>query len=77
MVLALRNSEATEKIWPGNEFELEYRITLAHDGSINTLETEMFVENTGSTPLHFTCALHNYIAVSHIDQAKIHGLGGQ
>ena len=33
-------------------------------------------ENTGSTPLHLSEALHTYYAVSHVEQVHIEGLAG-
>ncbi len=56
------------KKW-GYDFEAEYTVTLSNVG----LEAKMTVTNTGSVPMPFSFAFHNYFATSNIDEVRLFG----
>ena len=70
-VLVLRDDATTRGLWP-HQFFLRL--------SIQVLERQLHLElsclNTGTTPFDFTSALHTYLAVTDIGQAKVLGLEG-
>lgn len=72
LVLGLKDSAATRQWWP-QAFEAMLLIEL----SPGALQVELAVRNTDSQPLCFTGALHTYLAVSDVGQARLLGLGGQ
>jgi len=72
LTLALTDSEATRRWWP-QAFAARLRVGLTP----NALRVGLAVENTGSQPMAFTGALHTYLAVSDVAQARLLGLGGQ
>ncbi len=69
---ALQDDAATRAIWP-HGFELRFTVRLRPGG----LQLALAVTNTGAQPLSFTGALHTYLAVEAIEQARLAGLGGQ
>jgi len=72
LTLQLNDSEATRCWWP-QAFSARLRVLLMP----NTLRVGLEVENTDQQPLAFTGALHTYLAVSDVAQARLTGLGGQ
>lgn len=40
------------------------------------LYTKFHVKNTDAKPFDFTLALHSYYALSHVSNARLHGLSG-
>lgn len=72
LTLCLRDSEATCAYWP-QAFEARLRVDLAP----GSLQITLSVRNTDSRPLDFSGALHSYLAVDDIAEAKLEGLQGQ
>lgn len=72
LVLGLSDSAATRQWWDPS-FEALLLIELTP----GALQVELAVRNTDSKPLSFTGALHTYLAVSDVAQARLLGLGGQ
>jgi len=70
--LHLHDSEATRILWP-QAFEATLEITL----SPGSLQLTLVVRNTDTRPLHFTGALHTYLAVDDVAQVCLDGLQGQ
>ncbi|MBJ7421115.1 MAG: D-hexose-6-phosphate mutarotase [Rhodoferax sp.] len=68
----LSANDSTRAMWPA-EFEARLRVDLLPEQLCVTLE----VRNLGTQALHFTGALHSYLAVSDIAQVRLTGLGGQ
>jgi glucose-6-phosphate 1-epimerase len=71
LVLSLRDNAATHAIWP-HAFELRLTVTLAP----GCLRVALDVENTGAVPWSFAAALHTYLQVDDIAQARLLGLQG-
>ena len=71
-VFALTDSAATSAQWP-HRFAAHLMVEVA-DGS---LRVELAVCNTGSEAWDFTTALHTYLRVNGIAQARLQGLDGQ
>lgn len=69
--LVLTESEYTLKMWP-TKFKAVYTVSLHGDD----LRTSFRVINTDAQPFDFTAALHSYIEVLHVGQAKVLGLKG-
>jgi len=72
LCFGLSADDSTRAIWPA-EFEARLRVDLQPGQLCVTLE----VRNLGTQALHFTGALHSYLAVSDIAQVHLSGLGGQ
>jgi len=70
-VLALRDDEATRTLWP-HAFRLQLTVALAP----RQLRVAIDVTNTGGAPLSFALALHSYLRVDDIAQARLEGLRG-
>jgi len=70
-VLNLSDDTTTRNLWP-HKFTLSLRIKIIG----RELLMELSCLNTGTTPFDFTGALHTYLALSDIDQAKVLGLEG-
>jgi glucose-6-phosphate 1-epimerase len=70
-VLVLRDDDGTRLLWP-HSFELQLRIHITG----RQLHLALSCLNTGTTPFDFTSALHTYLAVTDIGQAKVLGLEG-
>jgi glucose-6-phosphate 1-epimerase len=68
----LAADDHTRAIWP-QEFKAQLRVTLTP----GQLQVTLSVDNQGPTPLSFSGALHTYLAVDDIAQARLSGLGGQ
>ena len=72
LTLRLTSSEATRVFWqPSFEATLTLRLRPA------SLQMTLGVRNTGEAPLHFTGALHTYLAVNDIGAVQLDGLRGQ
>ncbi|MDP9898544.1 D-hexose-6-phosphate mutarotase [Variovorax ginsengisoli] len=71
LVFVLEDDEATRAVWP-EAFQARLTVTLAP----GVLRLTLAVTNTGTTPWHFTGALHSYLAVDDIAQAQLEGLQG-
>ena len=71
-VFALNDSAATSAQWP-HRFAAHLTVELS-DGS---LRVELAVRNTGADAWDFTTALHTYLRVHDIAQARLQGLDGQ
>lgn len=68
---ALAASPATRAIWP-----VDFRATVTvHVGGAR-LSVALGVENTGSSPFSFTCALHSYLRVRNVAEISVLGLQG-
>lgn len=70
--LRLPSGPVTQAIW-AQAFDARLAITLTPGG----LRVTLNVDNTDALPLAFTGALHTYLAVDDITQARLTGLGGQ
>ena len=70
-VLSLSDDTTTRNLWP-HQFTLSLRIKIIG----RELLMELSCLNTGTTSFDFTGALHTYLALSDIDQAKVLGLEG-
>lgn len=71
VALALRDDPATRAVWPG-VFAARLELQLAP----GRLRIAFTLENTGAAPWSFTCALHSYLRVDDIAQARLEGLQG-
>jgi glucose-6-phosphate 1-epimerase len=68
--MCTESDESTRRWWPG-EFRLIHRATFGPE-----LSLELLVCNTGRTLLRFEEALHAYLRVGDIHQARLQGLDG-
>ncbi|MFM6992164.1 MAG: D-hexose-6-phosphate mutarotase [Rhodoferax sp.] len=68
----LVSSPSTQAFWP-QQFEATVRVLLTP----GALTVTLWVRNTDSKPLEFSGALHTYLAVDQIEQARLTGLQGQ
>jgi glucose-6-phosphate 1-epimerase len=71
VTLVLTDTEDTRGLWP-NSFRLELTVCLAP----LRLDMELYAENTGDRAWAFSAALHTYLAVSDIGNARLQGLEG-
>ena len=71
LALSLNDNAATRQWWD-QSFEARLLIELTP----GALTVELAVRNTDTKPLAFTGALHTYLAVSDVAQARLLGLGG-
>lgn len=71
LVLSLRDNAATHAIWP-HAFELRLSVTLTP----GCVRVALDVENTDAEPWAFAAALHTYLRVDDIAQARLLGLQG-
>jgi glucose-6-phosphate 1-epimerase len=70
-VLHLRDSAQTWRLWQ-HPFEAELRVEVG--GS--ALEIQLSVRNSGPQALSFTAALHTYLRIHRLDEARVRGLRG-
>ena len=70
-VLVLRDSAQTREWWP-HGFTARLVVTLTEGG----LRTELTAQNTGDSAWDFTMALHSYLRIPDIAQARLEGLDG-
>lgn len=66
---SLADSEATRALWP-HRFAADLTVSV---GGMR-LDVELTIENTGDAPFDFTAALHTYLRVDDIAQARLLGL---
>lgn len=71
LVMRLNDSAATRQWW-SQAFEARLMVELKP----GALQIELAVRNTDTCPLEFTGALHTYLAVNDVAQARLLGLGG-
>ncbi len=69
--LVLEDDPQTRALWPH-----AFRLTLTAALAPGHLTVRLAVENHGTAPFAFTCALHTYFAVADIRQTTVHGLAG-
>lgn len=69
--LQLRDSPASRALWP-HAFLLDLDLHC----SGNTLRMELSAHNSGDTAFEFTVALHTYLQVADVSQARLQGLKG-
>lgn len=72
LALSLADSPETRAHWP-QAFEARLLVQLTP----GALQVELVVRNTDTTPLAFTGALHTYLAVDNVAQARLQGLQGR
>ena len=72
MDFKLAANAQTQTMWP-QTFIAILRVSLAP----HQLQITLQVNNTDTQPLHFTGALHTYLAVQHIAHTQLTGLQGQ
>jgi glucose-6-phosphate 1-epimerase len=71
LTLALGSDERSMALWP-HAFELELSVAL--EGQ--RLDIELEVTNTGHASFAFTAALHTYVRVKEVENARLEGLYG-
>ena len=71
-VFALTDSAATSAQWP-HRFAAHLTVEVTAD----SLRVELAVRNTGTETWDFTTALHSYLRVNGVTQARLQGLDGQ
>lgn len=71
-VLTLSDSAATRAQWPHH-----FCVQLAVEISDGSLRVTLSVRNTGSQAWQFTTALHTYLRINDLEQARVLGLSGQ
>jgi len=71
VVLALRDDAATRALWP-HAFRAQLSVTLAP----HSLRIALAVDNMGSEPWSFAAALHSYLRVDDVTEARLEGLQG-
>lgn len=69
--LRLEDNEATRKVWP-HAFALELTVRIAG----RRMDIELACENTGTDAFEFTAALHTYLRLDDLVDARLHGLQG-
>lgn len=69
--LSLRDNEATRALWP-HAFEVELSVSVTS----HRLDLELEVSNRGEAPFSFTTALHTYLRVKEVEEARLEGLNG-
>jgi glucose-6-phosphate 1-epimerase len=70
VILRLVSDDATRALWP-HDFVLRHRIFIGRQ-----LEMALEVENWSEGPFTFEEALHTYVAVRDVRQARVSGLAG-
>ncbi|MGL1833722.1 D-hexose-6-phosphate mutarotase [Rhodocyclaceae bacterium SMB388] len=71
LVLGLTDDDQTRALWP---MMFDAELTVVVDGA--RLDVELEIENTGHAPFAFTAALHTYIRVREVENARLEGLHG-
>jgi glucose-6-phosphate 1-epimerase len=69
--LKLDDDDITRQIWP-HAFEAELTVLVAG----GRLDVEFGVRNSGEETLRFTCALHTYLRMREVEEARLEGLRG-
>ncbi|MDM0000458.1 D-hexose-6-phosphate mutarotase [Variovorax sp. J22P240] len=70
-VLSLQSNDATRAMWP-HSFHAKLAVTLAP----HMLRIALTIDNTGSGPWSFAAALHSYLRVDEVTEARLEGLQG-
>jgi glucose-6-phosphate 1-epimerase len=70
IALGLSDDDARRAVWP-HRFELALTVTVGR-----ALSVELSARNTGNDPFSCTGALHTYLAVADVEQARVCGLDG-
>lgn len=65
----LSEDDATWALWP-QRFAAELTVVVEND----RLDVELEIENTGHAPFAFTAALHTYLRVREVENARLEGL---
>jgi glucose-6-phosphate 1-epimerase len=71
LAMRLADSEATRSIWP-HAFDVQLAVTLSPGG----LRIALTLTNTDRVPWSFTAALHSYLRVDELANARLEGLQG-
>lgn len=71
LTLALHSDATTLALWP-HEFRLQLSLRLAP----RQLALDLHIDNLGSTPLSFMLALHSYLRIANLPDARLNGLDG-
>lgn len=71
VTLSLEPTAEEAAAWP-HPYRLELTVSLAE----NRLDVELEVANPGEAPLEFTGALHTYLRVDEVEEARLEGLYG-
>lgn len=71
LVLGLTDDDQTRALWP---MMFGAELTVIVDGA--RLDVELEIENTGHAPFAFTAALHTYVRVREVENARLEGLHG-
>ncbi|HEX5394430.1 MAG TPA: D-hexose-6-phosphate mutarotase [Rhodocyclaceae bacterium] len=71
LCLAIEDDEETRALWP---YAFRAELTVALEA--NRLDVELAVENKGSEAMEFTAALHSYLRVGEVENARVQGLAG-
>ncbi|MDM0011421.1 D-hexose-6-phosphate mutarotase [Variovorax sp. J22P168] len=71
LVLSLRDGPATRALWP-HAFQAHLTLTLAP----RSLRIALAIDNIGGETLSFAAALHSYLRVDDVVQARLEGLQG-
>ncbi|MEO7104450.1 MAG: D-hexose-6-phosphate mutarotase [Gemmatimonadaceae bacterium] len=66
----ITDDEETRALWP-HQFNAELTVELAE-----MLTVSLVIRNSGDSTFSFTAALHNYFAVTAVQQAAVEGLSG-
>lgn len=69
--LVLTENDYTRTMWP-HSFKVAYTISLHGE----LLKTDMRVVNTGDSEFDFSAALHTYLEVAGVENARVRGLKG-
>ena len=69
--LKLDDDDITRQIWP-HAFEAELTVLVAG----KRLDVGFGVRNSGEETLRFTCALHTYLRMREVEEARLEGLRG-
>ncbi|WP_306566541.1 D-hexose-6-phosphate mutarotase [Aquabacterium sp.] len=72
LTLVFDDTAETRALWP-HSFTTEMTVSVSN----TRLDLELYVQNPGQTPWSFTAALHTYLAVSDVTQARLLGLEGR
>ncbi len=71
VLLGLVDDEVTRALWP-HAFELELTVVVCG----NRLDIELEVQDTGEESFSFTAALHTYLRVNEVEDARLGSLRG-
>lgn len=72
LTFGLNSSDITRQWWP-QSFEARLNVSM----TLGELQVTLHVNNTDTQPLHFSGALHTYLAVDALEQTTLTGLQGR